>query len=469
MKPYILLFLLVVLLVGCKKNNGNISSSSVGCSLPSGTTVSANGRYIEGAVTVPLGNGSSSQFILHTQRVEKFDAYNWGTRPLSTYPSNGQSPCETHLLIAGMWKEYYQDMVDFGIHPSVIQYHVSSISNQSNTEARALSGVYAEEYFSFCGYAGAAGTIYCGLDASEGTKQYFLSHENTHGFQWDMTKLDANENITFYRIFAHFTNSMYHLSKTNPDQLISADGLWYVDLASYGFQNEAEWLADMFKDYLYTDKYHWAYIKRNVPVLKSFFDCLWKEGKNFTQCQSTYNVPMVALAQTTPFSNQPTPQGFSVGESDAIWNTCFQRTDQASYESAFDQMTERLAPGLYSGSAASYKLGYGDCNHDGVIDWVCNYKGLSPNGGSYFWNSQNKIGAYGFIVSGKSGESYADYRQDPFHEGQQTLVQPMYREWEGTYGSCNGAQYFSNVPDRFPFFANDVVDLPADLVNKTTW
>jgi len=45
----------------------------------------------------------------------------------------------------------------------------------------------------------------------------------------------------------------------------------------------------------------------------------------------------------------------------------------------------------------------------------------------------------------------------------------MYREWQGSYGSCNGAQYFTYVPHLFPDLSSQVINLPAEFQTKINW
>ena len=237
-------------------------------------------------------------------------------------------------------------------------------------------------------------------------------------------------------------------------------------------QNEAEWFAEIFKGYLYPNTGHWPFMQANHPELVSFFDCIWKQGKSFTQCQSDNNVPMVAFANSVPVVNIPSASSFSTADSEAIWNVCFNSTNKSNYTTAFDQVIDSLTPGQYSDSSDKFKLGYGDCDHNGVIDWICSYQGPAPDGGNYLWNGSNQTGTYTFIASGDSNTSYAEYKQDPYLTLPSIngyLAQPMFREWQGDYGSCNGARYFNHVPDRFPDFASQVSNLPAEYNGKESW
>ena len=240
----------------------------------------------------------------------------------------------------------------------------------------------------------------------------------------------------------------------------------------YALQNEDEWMAEIFRDYLYPGTGHWAYIQANHVDLANFFDCVWKQGKTFTECHNNTGVSTVSFANKVPVVDLPLVGGYNSVEQEAIWNVCFNSQDKSNHIANFDALIDWFTPGLYSNSADHFKLGYGDCDHNGVIDWICSYKGNAPDGGNYLWNSDNQTGTFTFIASGDIGINYADYRQDPYltlPTINGSLAQPMYREWQGTYGSCNGARYFYQVPDRFPAFSSQVSNLPAEYNGKTSW
>lgn len=464
---HICLLLLAITLVACKPSKSSNLPSVEECS---GTTISNNNRYLKAKTTVPLGNGNYGYFDLYVQRLEKTGTYSWTDNTIETL-DNGLTPCKTLNNIQAMWQEFYSDMVNAGLHPNVIAKYISSISAYSSDPDRSQAGVYAETYLGACGYAGAAGTITCGLGDDAGFKKYYLAHENTHGFQWDWSS-GSDEGILLYRIFASYSNALYHQSISNPSKLVDTSGAWSINLMDYALQNEAEWLAEVFRDYLYPGTGHWAYIQTNHTALASYLDCIWKQGNSFTSCQTSTNTPVVNFANSVPVVDLPTLSGFNTTESEAIWNVCFDSQSKNNYITSFDLVIETLTPGKYSNSADQFELGYGDCDHNGVIDWICSYKGKAPDGGAYLWNSSNQTGTYTFIASGDSPTSYAEYKQDPYltiPTINGSLAQPMYREWQGTYGSCNGARYFNQVPDRFPAFASQVSNLPAEYTNKITW
>ncbi len=423
-------------------------------------------------MTVPLAGGAAGEFTLHIQRLKKDSSSNWTNQVISKFVETDKTPCQTFQEIKVMWQGYYQAMIDAGIHPSVIQLYIDSISNPRNESSRESAGVYAETGLAACGFAGAPGMIICGPYAVTSVQQYYVPHENTHGFQWELTAEDDEQNLLLYRIFGKYANDFYHQSQTDPSHFTPSDRLWYVETADYTLQNEAEWIAQIFPNYLFGGITHWAYIDNNFPQLKAFFNCVWKTGGSFSSCQASSGAPMISYPETVPVVDIPVVAGFTQAETEAIWNTCFRTAASSTHQAAFDTLIERLTPGLYANSSSVYRLGFGDCNHDGVVDWVCSYKGAAPGGGNYLWNSSNQVGAYTFVVSGKDGDTYAEYKQDPYitlSSTVGTIVQPMYREWQGNYGSCNGAFYFRDAPSRYSYFVQGINGLPAELLNKTDW
>lgn len=471
-QKFLIILILLCFQIACTQKKSEEESSTESCVLPEGTTISSNQRYIEGPITVSLAGGGTAQFTLHVQRLVKTAAYTWGTDVVSTFSENGKTPCQAYEDIKVMWQDYYQDMIDAGIDSDVIQTYVNSLSNPRSESARDQAGVYAETYLSACGFAGSPGTIYCGVDATAGVQHYYVAHENTHGFQWESTRTDDSQNIILYRIFGKYANDFYNQSISDSSVFTPISGAWSVNTMDYALQNEAEWIADIFSGYLYGGTGHWSYIDGNFPKLKSFFDCFWKSGNTFSSCQSSTGVSMIDYPQKVPVVDIPIVSGFTQAESEAIWNICFNTSSSSSHLTAFNNLIERLTPGLYTNSSPYFELGYGDCNHDGYIDWICSYKGAAPGGGNYLWNTSNQIGAYTFIASGKSGDTYAEYKQDPYltlPTINGSLAQPMYREWQGSFGSCNGASYFSAAPTRFPTFVQSISGLPSELTNKTDW
>ena len=455
-------------LAGCSGDGGGWFSEST-CEKPKGTKITDDGHYLKGPMVVPLGNGESTEIMLHTQWEKKSEKGRWEGELITEYASTGQTPCETHVEVTAMWQEFFQDMIDRGMPPKIVKNYADGIRNPDNTPERANAGVYVEQHLGACGYAGRPGTIHCVPVATTDVKQYYVSHESTHAFQWDFSYDFPSESTMLYRVFAAYANYLYHLDKTNPE-LFKSEGVWSIDLSDYALQNPDEWFAEVFRDYLYyTPGFHFAFMEANAPERATFFDCIWLEGNTFSTCQAAHNVPTVGLPQVVPINNLPTVQGFSQAESEAIWDVCFQTNSKASNTETFNNLISRLTSGAYTNTADYYKLGYGDCNHDGVIDWVCSYQGFAPDGGAYLWNSNNQVGAYTFVASGKIGDGYADYRQDPYFEEKGTLLKPIYSQWQGTYGSCNGSLSFNIVPERFPIISESVTNLPSEIVDKTDW
>lgn len=458
-------------LFACTKRKSEEASVDL-CALPAGTAPAIDGRYIKGPITVPLGGGASAQIDLYVQRLVKTSANDWTNEIVATFSETGKTPCQTFDDVKAMWQSYYQDMLDAGVHSAVIQKHVDALTNPRNDPDREYAGVYAEAFLGSCGFNGLAGGIYCGLESSALVKFYFVAHENTHGFQWESNRSDDLQNIALYRIFAKYANDFYSQSLSDPSLFTPVNGDWTVGTMDYALQNEVEFIAEVFPGFLYGGDGHWVYLKNNFSQLKSFFECVWNGGNSMTVCQSSSGVAMVNYAQKIPTVSIPVVSGFTQAESEAIWNVCFNTASSSTYVTAFNNLIERLTPGRYANSSSNYELGYGDCNHDGYVDWICSYKGPAPDGGSYLWNTNNQVGAYTFIASGKTGDFYAEYKQDPYLNSatvQGSLVQPMYREWQGTFGSCNGAKYFNEAPTRFPVFAQGISGLPSELVNKTDW
>jgi hypothetical protein len=157
--------------------------------------------------------------------------------------------------------------------------------------------------------------------------------------------------------------------------------------------------------------------------------------------------------------NPPVVAGFTPAQSQAIWKVCFDRfrhTASAADFATVDALVATVAPGLPGSPSHNYQLAYGDCDHDDSIDWLCWYDGPGPVGvgnGQYLWNSANTQGAYSFIVTGNAQGAYAEYTPDPFTGDKNaqpyypyapnTLLRPNFAEWQGTHGSCNGAQTFA--------------------------
>lgn len=142
-----------------------------------------------------------------------------------------------------MWQSYYQDMVAASIHPQVIEKYADSLSNPRNESARNTAGIYAIEFITGGGYNGFSGWFDGGLGWDEGFKKYFLPHENTHGFQWEA---QLNQDLLLFRVFSRYTNDFYQTGLSNPSALSDAN----VSALDYAIQNEAEWMAELFRGYI---------------------------------------------------------------------------------------------------------------------------------------------------------------------------------------------------------------------------
>jgi hypothetical protein len=458
--------------VGGAGGAGNSGEGDICADFP-GTRLTADNRFIRGAVPLNVAGRNDPSFMLHVQNLVKTDAQSWTNDQVSTFQRTGETPCVAFKNIAAMWQQYFVDLANRGISGEVIGMYLDGITDPRDEDYRANAGVYAEEFLGSCGYAGLPGTITCDVAHDESYMKYFLPHESTHGFQWERRLAGDDLDMNLFRVFSSYTNEFYFQSLSDPTQFKPSDRLWIVDPMDYAIQNEVEWQAEIFKGFLYGDQAHWAYISAKFPDLVEFFDCIWLTGQSNQDCQSSAGLPLVALPELIPTAEIRSVTGFSTPESTAIWNVCLQLADLPQ-TATFNQMSERLTPGLYSNRSSLYKLGYGDCNHDGYVDWVCSYQGPAPDGSSsYLWNAANKIGTYTFITSGKQGDSYAEYVQDPFREPDAvtdaTLLQPMYRQWQGRFGSCNGASYFSWAPEQFGIISGAISDLPSALLNKTEW
>jgi hypothetical protein len=453
---------------------GNSGENSEGiCAEFPGTSLTAGKHYIKGSVPLTVAGRNAPSVMLYVQNLAKTDAYSWSDQQISTFESTGETPCVAFKNIAAMWQRFFLDLADRGLSAEVIGMYLDGITNPRKEEFRANAGVYAEEALGPCGYAGLPGTITCGVAHDENFMKYFLPHEATHGFQWERRLAGDDMDMNLFRVFSSYAKDFYFQSLSDPTQFKPSNGQWIVDPMDYAMQNGVEWQAEVFNGYLYGDRAHWAYIKARFPDLVEFFDCVWLTGESNQNCQSSAELPVVAFPEVLPTEEIRSVSGFSTQESTAIWNVCLQQATP-SMVTTFNQMSERLTPGLYSNRSGYYKLGYGDCNHDGYVDWICSYQGAAPDGiSSYLWNASNTIGTYTFITSGKRGDSYAEYIQDPFRQPDPvtdaTLLQPMYRQWQGSFGSCNGATYFSWAPEEFRVVAGSITGIPSALLDKTDW
>jgi hypothetical protein len=465
MKGLVLWLSLLAAGAACKKKEEET------CEKPSGTALNDEGTHLVGWFPVALNaQGTTVDLRLTMQWTERTGPGSYNQTHIKKF-SHGETPCQAYDSLVAMWQKFFQDMVDRGLPEAVVTKYAASVSNFKNDPLREKrAGIYAEANLYSCGYNGFEGAIYCLPEASDDIRYYYLAHEGTHGFTWELVNDDVQEFINLYQVFAQYANDFYHQSVSDPSAFTPASGEYSVDPMNYALQNEAEWTADIFKEYLYPpEKAQYGYISKYAPWLKSYFDCIWKDGQKFSDCQKAYNIPMVSMPETTPLQTKPVVDGFSAEDQEAIWNVCFRTETASQYYAQFKSIIDRVAPDLNSEPHLHYKLGFGDCSHDGVIDWVCSYQGPAADGSGYLWNANSQVGAYTFVVSGKKGDSYAEYKQDYFDAKLVTLLQPQYREWQGQYKSCNGASYFTYRKDKFPYYVSGIEGLSEEFKKKTDW
>ncbi len=464
MKAFIFFLGLLAAIHACKKKEEE-------CKKPSGTALNDEGTHLVGWFPVVLNSaGSTVDLRLTMQWTEKVGPGSYNQTHIEKF-NHGETPCQAYESVVAMWQQFFQELVDRGLPEAVVTKYAASVSNFKNDALREKrAGIYAEADLYSCGYNGFEGAIYCLPEASDGIRRHFVAHEGTHGFTWELVNDDVKEFISLYQVFAQYANDFYTQSISDSSAFTPADYAFFVDPMDYALQNEAEWTAEIFKEYLYPpEKAQLGYISQYAPWLKNYFDCFWKEGQKFSDCQKTYDIPMVSMPETTPLQTEPVVDGFTSEDQEAIWNVCFKTEKSSDYYDRFKTIIDRVAPGLSAEPHLYYKLGFGDCSHDGVVDWICSYHGTAADGSGYLWNANSQVGAYTFVVSGKSGDTYAEYKQDYFDSKLVTLLQPQYREWQGQYKSCNGASYFTYRTDKFPYFVSGIEGLPEELKDKTDW
>jgi hypothetical protein len=398
-------------------------------------------RYVEADGVLPMGDGTVQTYHLHVQALRRIDGQ-WHEEPF-VY-DDGRTPTEVLVDSADLWIRFYRSMIARGTARSEIRKLAQGIQSDQDD-----SGVYVETNLSACGYNGSARTITCGPGTSrhlEGT----MAHESIHGWEWLTFEGDPALSIVFRDAFTRYANLVYHTRLDEPEKLMG-DG-WRLTYLNYGLQNSIEWGSEMFRDWLYGPPGggwpgNWQFTRLHLPEYAEFFDCLWLDGDALFDCKARAfgDGPLIARPEVRPQDTSIAVAGFTAAESAAIWNVCARTDDAAQYTAQFDAIVRRVAPNLPGSPAAAYELAVGDCNHDGIEDWLCWYTGRGPEGvgnGNYRWNVDNTEGAYTFVVSGKAGDDYAEYLQDPYltlPSINGSLAQPMFREWQGQYGSCNGA------------------------------
>lgn len=408
----------------------------------------ARGHYLVGRVKVGLSESASGYFTLHVQRHIK-NQEQWTNEPLLL--ENGDDAEAIFIKSAQRFQAFYQDMINRGMPQEQLQQMLGAITGP-NTDA----GVFIETHLGVCGYSGAPSKLTCGPTAHWST----IAHESMHGWHWGEVEdpRDDKGSILIQDIFTKWANYVYHTRQSEPEKLQGRSnvGQWQLDYLNYGLQNDAEWLAETFAGWLYgtthVNSALWKAIKQGPPEFQMFFDCLWAEGKPLDTCVTqAFGSLDIKHPQYWPTDTTVSVPGFSREDTQAIWSVCTNADDKAVHTRRFNQIVRTVAPNLPGSPADHYSLGFGDCNHDGTTDWICTYTGAGPTGvgnGQYLWNGENKQGAYAFIIGGKRSDTYAEYKQDPYSTlpsmNRGALAQPWYREWQGEYGSCNGASVFKH-------------------------
>lgn len=417
------------------------------CDLPPGVSVS--GANIVGPMTLNIGNGNTENVNLYVENI--------------LWP-DGRCAAKVYRDTYGLWVQLYNKYMSKGITAKNIRLLVDSIRGLPG------AGVYVKNNVGACGYDGFNRTIHCSQDPNPGML-YLMAHENMHGWEFFHFAKVGSAGINFLNAFTHYSNLVYRDYTQNPNNVRGTNwnlvypygGVPGVVNWVYGMQNQAEWGSEIFADWLHdtTVLSAWPYTKARQPAFAAYFDCLWKTDTQPTECARRLNLPL-QIANRDPRTIPPSMVYFDVVvdgikkslsidavQSRAIWNVCFNnQTGTSNTQSDLDVMdtiVRSASPSLPGSPARSYLLGYADANHDNVYDWVCTYEGPGPIGlgnGNYLWNSaNNKNGAISFIVSGKSGDDYAEYKQDPWHPVG-TFVQPRFREWQGKFNSAFGAGRF---------------------------
>ncbi len=434
---------LILLCLGLSLAKGKVYADD--CSLPPRVTeVKIDGiLYLKGEMSVPIDQQNTRPINLYIEKTEYPDDTS----------AKDRCAAEVYTQTREIFIELYQDYLTKGVTTENIQILADSISGLKT------SGVYINKDPGACTYSGAPRRINCGPTSTDALgkldQKTFMSHENMHGWQFQFNTNIGG--IHFYMAFAHFANHLYNTK--NPLNYDDPEAI------PYGLQNQYEWGAEVFSDWLLDTNQGkiWPYIDKNLPKYKTYFNCLWKTNNSPSSCAEKLGNP-IKLATVDPTQTPPnkvvttirTPDGdvnveFNKAYSQAIWNVCFDRyKNSASPDdySVLSQITQYAAPGLPDDAAYYYKLMYADANHDNVIDWLCEYDGPGPSGvgdGYYLWNSENKFGTYTFIVSGDPSNPYVEYKQDPYLTYPSingSLGQPQFREWQGEYGSANGASQF---------------------------
>ena len=424
--------------------------------------MSISGSYVKGPVSLNLGDGETGIMDVYVENVD------FGQR----------CPVQVFRDMASLWQSLYDDYVNRGMTKANIRRLYDSIAGEAG------SGSYSLSSFGACGYNGLEKRIYCGGGTDDGYK-YFMAHENMHG--WEFEYGSSFDGIRFHQAFTHFANLVYHAYTDAPGSLsgVHNDQPWAVNYLNYGLQNEAEWGSEIFVDWLRgtAGSNVWPYAAAHQPGYVSFFDCLWLSDDSLESCMGPLNLAL-EFASHNPLLDPPRvestvdlPSGdsstitFSEEDSEAIWDVCFDRykgTATDSDHAVLQGFIDQVAPDLADDASRHYELMFADANHDGTYDWLCKYSGPGPQGignGGYLWNVDNRHGTWTFVVSGKGPSDYVEYIPDPYLELPSingSLAQPQYREWQGQYGSANGAGRFA-ARDFYAWYPHFSANMPSGV------
>ena len=418
------------------------------CDIPNGVSVDAT--TIRGVTQVSLSDAQTANINIFVQN--------------TNYP-DGRCPGKVFSDSAALWQSLYLDYMNRGMTSKNIKRLADSISGMNT------SGIYITKEEGTCYYNGFNKTISCGPNYGS-EKKRVMAHENMHGWEFSYFANDTASGIEFYMNFTFFANLVYDAYVHNPQSLkgpnwalfTMANGQQEVNWV-YGMQNQAEWGAEVFADWVYSETASsvWSYIEANQFAFKTYFNCLWTTDAKPTDCSRLLMNP-VKFANRDPLLNPPDSVisnvlvngaiqaiHFTKAQSHAIWNVCFGNLNGSATSTdlaTFNSIIKVVAPEIPANAASYYRLGYADANHDNVIDWICSYAGPGPStvgNGQYLWNRAYQQGTYTFIVSGQSGDDYVEYKQDPFLQLPTingSLAQPQFREWQGLFNSAFGAHTF---------------------------
>jgi len=358
------------------------NAQAQGCDLPPGVTLS--GSNIVGPMTLNIGNRNTENVNLYVENI--------------TWP-DGRCAAKVFRDSSALWVKLYDMYVNKGITSKNIRILIDSIRGVPG------AGVYVKNNVGACGYNGYDRTIHC-TESFDPGMLYMMAHENMHGWQFQSFVNNPIAGINYLNAFTHFSNLVYrdymrnpiNLSGTNWNLIIPNSGVPGVVNWIYGLQNQAEWGAESFSDWLHGTSYlsAWPYAKERQPVFASYLACLLTTDTLASECGRLLNSPL-QIAENDPRVNPPVSVRTEVvvdgvtkilninqAQSRAIWTVCFNnQTRSPTSQSDLDVMNAVIrsaSPYLPESPGWYYKLGYADANHDNVYDWVCTYEGMGPKG-----------------------------------------------------------------------------------------